>query len=118
MSRRTVCGVLAACLVFSQLTSCGEKAAQPSAPEPSFGVQVSAAEPVVDSAMESQESVSSGTFSMPYNGSYGWNPYTCRSMENQAVILMIYLGLFTINHSFDAEQVLCKVFSVSDYGLT
>ena len=49
MSRRTVCGVLAACLVFSQLTGCGEKAAQSSAPEPSFGVQVSAAEPVVDS---------------------------------------------------------------------
>ena len=43
MSRRTVCGVLAACLVFSQLTGCGEKAAQSSAPEPSFGVQVSAA---------------------------------------------------------------------------
>lgn len=118
MSRRTVCGVLAACLVFSQLTGCGDKAAPSSAPEPSFGVQASAAEPVVDSAVESQVPVSSGTFSMPYNGSYGWNPYTCRSMENQAVMQMIYQGLFTLNQSFDAEPVLCKDFSVSDDGLT
>ena len=68
--------------------------------------------------MEAQEPVSSGTFSMPYNGSYGWNPYTCRSMENQAVMQMIYQGLFTLNQSFDAEPVLCKDFSVSDDGLT
>ena len=118
MSRRTVCGVLAACLVFSQLTGCGDNAVQSSAPEPSFGVQASAAEPVVDSAVETQVPVSSGTFSMPYNGSYGWNPYTCRSMENQAVMQMIYQGLFTLNQSFDAEPVLCKDFSVSDDGLT
>ena len=65
MSRRTVCGVLAACLVFSQLTGCGDKAAPSSAPEPSFGVQASAAEPVMDSAVETQVPVSSGTFSMP-----------------------------------------------------
>lgn len=118
MSRRTVCGVLAACLVFSQLTGCGDKAVQSSAPEPSFGVQASAAEPVADSAVEDQEPVSSGTFSMPYNGNYGWNPYTCRSMENQAVMQMIYQGLFTLNQSFDAEPVLCKDYSVSDDGLT
>lgn len=118
MSRRTVCGVLAACLVFSQLTGCGDKAVQSSAPEPSFGVQASTAEPVADSAVETQEPVSSGTFSMPYNGNYGWNPYTCRSMENQAVMQMIYQGLFTLNQSFDAEPVLCKDYSVSDDGLT
>lgn len=118
MSRRTVCGVLAACLFFSQLTGCGDKAVQSSAPEPSFGVQASAAEPIVDSAVENQEPVSSGTFSMPYNGNYGWNPYTCRSMENQAVMQMIYQGLFTLNQSFDAEPVLCKDYSVSDDGLT
>ncbi len=118
MSRRTLCGILAACLVFSQLSGCGKKAAETDTPAPSFGAQTSAADSAVDSAAEAQTSVSSGTFSMPYNSGYGWNPYSCRSLENQAVMQLVYQGLFTLNQSFDAEPVLCQDYSVSDDGLT
>ena len=116
MSRRILCGILAACLLL--LSGCGSKTAEASTPEPSFGIQVSTAEPAMDSAVESPVSVSSGTFSMPYNGSYGWNPYACRSLENHAVMQMIYQGLFTLNQSFEAEPVLCQDYSVSDDGMT
>lgn len=118
MSRRTLCGILAACLVLSQLSACGKKTAETSTPASSFGIQASTAEPAMDSALESPVSVSSGTFSMPYNGSYGWNPYACRSLENQAVMQMVYQGLFTLNQTFDAEPVLCQEYSVSDDGMT
>jgi peptide/nickel transport system substrate-binding protein len=55
---------------------------------------------------------------MPYNSSYGWDPYACTSMENRAVMQLIYEGLFLINNDFDAEPVLCKDYTVSDDGLT
>ena len=118
MSRRTLCGILAACLVLSQLSGCGKKTTETSTPASSFGIQASTAEPAMDSAVESPVAVSSGTFSMPYNGSYGWNPYACRSLENQAVMQMVYQGLFTLNQTFDAEPVLCQEYSVSDDGMT
>ncbi len=117
MSRRTLCGVLAACLVFSQLSGCGDKTVETNSAASSFGIQASAVDSA-DSALETQATVSSGTFTMPYNGNYGWNPYTCRGMENQAVMQLIYQGLFTLNQAFDAEPVLCKEYSVSDDGLT
>lgn len=118
MSRRSLCGVLAACMMVSLLSGCGKNAAESSTPASSFGIQSSAAASSVDSAADSQAPVSSGTFSMPYNGSYGWNPYSCRSLENQAVMQLIYQGLFTLNQSFDAEPVLCQDYTVSDDGLT
>jgi peptide/nickel transport system substrate-binding protein len=59
-----------------------------------------------------------GTFAMPYNSSYGWDPYACTSMENRAVMQLIYEGLFLLNNDFDAEPVLCKDYTVSDDGLT
>lgn len=117
MNRRTLCGVLAACLVFSQLSGCGDKTVETNSAASSFGIQASAVDSA-DSALETQATVSSGTFTMPYNGNYGWNPYTCRGMENQAVMQLIYQGLFTLNQAFDAEPVLCKEYSVSDDGLT
>ena len=117
MSRRPLCGVLAACLVFSQLSGCGDKTVETNSAASSFGIQASAVDSA-DSALETQATVSSGTFTMPYNGNYGWNPYTCRGMENQAVMQLIYQGLFTLNQAFDAEPVLCKEYSVSDDGLT
>lgn len=58
-----------------------------------------------------------GSFSMPYNASYGWDPYNCISMENQAVMELIYEGLFTLNNAFDAENVLCMDYEVSENGL-
>ena len=118
MSRRSICGVLAACVIFSQLSGCGAKTADSTAPAPSFGTVASAMESAVDSTQDVGAPVSTGTFSMPYNGSYGWNPYACRSMENQAVMQMIYQGLFTLNQSFDAEPVLCQDYTVSEDGRT
>ncbi len=60
---------------------------------------------------------STNTFSMPINASYGWDPYACISMENRAVMQLIYEGLFTMNQSFDPEPVLCKEYDVSENGL-
>ena len=51
--------------------------------------------------------VSTGTFTLPYNAGYSWDPYNSLSMENQAVMDLIYEGLFTMNNSFDPEPVLC-----------
>lgn len=64
-----------------------------------------------------QVSSTPGGFSMPYNSAYGWDPYNCTSMENQAVMQLIYEGLFTLNNSFDAENVLCMDYEVSENGL-
>ncbi len=58
-----------------------------------------------------------GTFALPFNSSYGWDPYNCLSMENHAVMDLIYEGLFTMNASFEAEPVLCSEYTVSDDGL-
>ena len=42
MSRRSICGVLAACVILSQLSGCGAKTADSTAPAPSFGTAASA----------------------------------------------------------------------------
>ena len=84
MSRRTRCGLLAACMLFSLLSGCGAKETQQSAASSAFGVTPdSTAE--TDSAVEAQTASAAGVMTMPYNGSYGWDPYSCKSMENQAV---------------------------------
>lgn len=62
--------------------------------------------------------VGNGTFSMPCNASYGWDPYNCLSMENQAVMDLVFEGLFTMTPTYDYEPVLCKEYTVSTSGLT
>lgn len=115
MSRRVRCGLLAACMLLSLLSGCGAKEAQQDAASSAFGVTPgSTAE--TDSAVEAQ--TAAGVITMPYNGSYGWDPYSCKSMENQAVMQLIYQGLFTLTPAYDAEPVLCEDYSVSDDGLT
>ena len=117
MSRRTRCGLLAACMLFSLLSGCGAKEAQQSAASSAFGVTPgSTAE--TDSTVEAQTVSAAGVMTMPYNGSYGWDPYSCKSMENQAVMQLIYQGLFTLTPTYDAEPVLCEDYTVSDDGLT
>ena len=115
MSRRLT-GLMALCLALTALTGCGKQAAEASVPVGSFGTTEQSSQQ--DSTQESETVTPSGTFSMPYNGSYGWDPYACKSLENQAVMNLIYQGLFTINNDFEAEPVLCREFTLSDDGLT
>lgn len=61
--------------------------------------------------------VSTGTFTLPFSASYGWDPYACISMENRAVMQLVYEGLFTMNQTFDPEPVLCSEYTVSENGM-
>lgn len=73
-----------------------------------------------ESTLESSEAVpvaGNGTFSMPCNASYGWDPFNCLSMENQAVMDLVFEGLFTMTPTYDFEPVLCKEYTVSTSGL-
>ena len=117
MSRRVLCLLLALCLLCS---GCGKQQSAPAAgsalgTEPALPSET----PQPDSSLEGQSPVppGNGTFAMPYNASYGWNPYACRGMENRAVMQLIYEGLFTMNPDFEAEFCLCEEFSVSEDGL-
>ncbi len=120
MSRRLSL-LLALALVLGLLAGCGQNTPEPSmAGEGAFGAEADSAAPVPSQEAQPQPSVrasgTAGTFSMPYNSSYGWNPYSCIGMENRAVMNLIYEGLFTLNNSFDAEPMLCKEYSVTDDG--
>ncbi len=59
-----------------------------------------------------------GSFSMPYNESYGWDPYECLGMENRAVMQLIYESLFVMDTAYDPVPVLCESYTLSDDGLT
>ena len=118
MSRR-LCRLLALLLTAGMLSGCGAKTPDPvMAGEGAFGAQVDSAVP--SASAEPQPAVAStwaaGTFSMPVNNSYGWNPYSCIGMENRAVMQLIYEGLFTLNNQFDAEPMLCTEYTLSDDG--
>ena len=110
-------GLLALCMALTALTGCGKQSADV-ASAASFGTSAPVQETAQDSAQETEAVTTSGTFSMPYNGSYGWDPYACKSLENQAVMNLIYQGLFTMNNDFEAEPVLCREYDLSDDGLT
>lgn len=107
---RLLCLLL--CLIL--LAGCGENAVSSaeSGSTTEFG-----SIPETDSDTTTVQAAVSGSFSMPINVSYGWDPYNCISMENQAVMDLIYEGLFTMNTQFDAEPVLCSEYTVSDDGL-
>lgn len=108
---RLLCLLL--CVLF--LTGCGKEpvVSSGSQTENEFGSipETSTAETVTAQATGSQ------TFAMPINTAYGWDPYNCVGMENQAVMDLIYEGLFTMNEAFDAEPVLCSEYTVTDDGL-
>ena len=120
MRYRIVSLLLALSLML--FSGCGDKK-NPVTAEGSgtFGANEAAysAELPVDSSLENAAPVVSGTgsFAMPYNANYGWNPFTCRGMENRAVMELIYEGLFTMNPSYEAEWGLCQDYSVSEDGL-
>lgn len=116
MSRRWISLLLALSLVL--LPGCGEKEAQK---ESAFGAEASVFSAEAETASTLEQTApaitGNGTFSMPYNDSYGWNPFTCRGLENRAVMQLIYEGLFAMNPEFEAEYGLCQSFSVSEDGL-
>lgn len=105
------------CLLLSMilLTGCGKDSAvtQDNGDTSEFGSipETSTAE------IATIQTTGTGTFALPFNSSYGWDPYNCLSMENQAVMDLIYEGLFTMNAAFEAEPMLCSEYTVSDNGL-
>lgn len=120
MSRRIFGLVLAASLLLT--AGCGDKAETGYRADETFGKQIAAAspEPQPDSRAEELPAVipGNGTFAMPYNSGYGWNPYTCIGMENRAVMQLVYEGLFALNPEFEPEWSLCTNYTVSDDGLS
>jgi peptide/nickel transport system substrate-binding protein len=112
MSRQSIARLLCLSLLVGLLGGCGRKSGVVGLVDDSFG-----SVPEEDSQTETEPVAASGSFSMPFNESYGWNPYTCTSMENQAVMQLIYEGLFVLDNAFDAEPLLCREYSVSDDGL-
>ncbi len=119
MSRRTAALLLALALTVGLLAGCGDRE-EVSAGDSTFGSLVDSTELAasVVEAVPSEEVSGNGSFSMPYNESYGWDPFSCIGMENRAVMQLIYEGLFTMNTEFEAENVLCSSYTISDDGLT
>lgn len=121
MSRRVWSLLLACALLLT--AGCGDKTETGNRTDETFGNPVAAAspEPQPDSQTEELPATAvpgNGTFSMPYNSGYTWNPYTCIGMENRAVMQLIYEGLFALNPEFEPEWSLCTNYTVSDDGLS
>lgn len=108
-------------VVMMLLSGCIDEPTIPEMPEDSTLAALVTVQPETEeqtgTAEVTQVSSTPGGFSMPYNAAYGWDPYNCVSMENQAVMGLIYEGLFTLNNTFDAENVLCMDYEVSENGL-
>lgn len=117
MNHRSCSLLLILCLLCAMLSGCGSKAETTGTPtEASFGESSAEASAAEDSAGPVPSVSTAGTFSMPCNTSYGWDPYSCLCMENQAVMDLVYEGLFRLNSSFEAENVLCSSYEISTDG--
>lgn len=118
MSRRWLSLLLVLGLLMGALTGCGDKTTSGQT-STNFGVETATLSPspeiLPDSTVDSAPTT--GSFAMPINESYGWDPYACLSMENRAVMQLIYEGLFVLNNEFDPEPWLCKSYTVSEDGL-
>lgn len=125
MMKRVLAMLLSAVMLLGLLSGCTDEPTIPEMPEDSTLAALGSAQPEdgeqeaeAGTEVVAQVSTTPGSFSMPYNASYGWDPYNCISMENQAVMELIYEGLFTLNNTFDAENALCMDYEVSENGLT
>ncbi len=55
---------------------------------------------------------------LAYQETYGLNPFTTASLNNRAILSLLYEPLFVINSHFEAEPVLATSVDVSDDGKT
>lgn len=110
-AKRLLCLMLG----LSLMTGCGEKASTVSTPGSTTEFGSIPEESTQESAVQQQKV--HGTFTMPCNVSYSFDPYSTLSMENQAVIDLVYEGLFTMNPSYDPEPMLCESYTVSEDGM-
>lgn len=105
------------CLLLSLtlLTGCGQKepTSVPSGSVTEFG---GIPEDSTQDAFTQTVAVN-GTFTMPCNVSYTFDPYNSLSMENQAIMDLVYEGLFTMTPSYDFEPMLCESYTISEDGL-
>ena len=122
MNKRMIALLLAALLLLSGCTN--DEPTIPEMPEDSTLAALVTGQPEQETQADEAEETEApqtvatpGRFSMAYNAAYGWDPYNCTSMENQAVMGLIYEGLFTLNNEFDPENVLCMDYEVSENGL-
>lgn len=119
MKKRFISLLTALAILLGALAGCGKNETVTGSDDTGFAF---GQDSVASSEAETQDVIPTiigqKTFSMPFNNSYGWDPYNCMGMENRAVMQLIYEGLFTLNHEFDAEPVLCKSYTLSDDGLT
>ena len=118
MSRRGIALLLALTLSAGLLTGCGGDSAGEADSTQGFGTEIEAAASGAQELGSQAESSTTGSFSMPYSESYGWEVYSCRSMENRAVMQLIYESLFVMDNQFEPEPLLCQEYTVSDDGLT
>ncbi len=118
MSRRGIALLLALTLMVGLFAGCGGDSASEADSTRGFGTEVDAAVSGAQELGSQAESSTTDSFSMPYNESYGWEVYNCRSMENRAVMQLIYESLFIMDNQFEPEPLLCQEYTVSDDGLT
>ncbi len=119
---RRVSLLAALCLLLGIFGGCGSRDAGPDSSDTGFGSAVESVtedQETIEAASETESDTGSrtGSFSMPYNDSYGWDPYSCIGMENRAVMQLIYESLFIMDTAYDPVPVLCKDYTVSDDGL-
>ena len=53
-------------------------------------------------------------FTLNYDDSAGFNPYSCLNGDNLTVLGLMYEGLFKLSPDFEAENVLCAEYETSD----
>lgn len=64
-----------------------------------------------------QESAKAASFTLPYLNSQTLDPIACSDGVQQVVGSLLYEGLFELDARFEAQNVLCASYSVSDNGL-
>ena len=55
-----------------------------------------------------------GIFTLNFDASEPFNPYTCTNIYNRTVSDLLYEGLFAIGEGFETTNVLCESFSTED----
>ena len=114
MKRRLLALALAGVMIFSALSGCGQtEESAVSVPAAEFGTSTEETETSAEETTSTRFS-QVGTFFMPYTTGFEWDPYNCTSMENQAVMQLIYEGLFYIDNDWAFQPELCESYTVND----